>query len=71
MRLTKTYLYDICVGNFYNFHIYKITDAHKQIWYTASPVTHGGTRSADSIEELRKELEKQVEPLNRFLQKTR
>ena len=69
--ITKTYLYDITVGNFYNFRVYKVTDAHKRVYYIGEPVSHGGTKIADEIEELRKELEKQVEPLNRFLEKTK
>ena len=67
--IIKTYLYDITVGNFYNFHVYKVTDAHKQVYYIGEPVSHGGTKTADTIEKLKKELSKQIEPLKRHLEK--
>lgn len=69
--ITKTYLYDIIVGNFYRFKVYKIVDGIGQTFYTASPVSHGGTVIADTEKEIKPLLEKQVKPLNDFLAKTK
>lgn len=69
--IKKEYLHTICVGGFYNFNVYKVTDAGKQVWYIGEPVGHGGTKVADTEEELRAKLELQVEPLNNFLRRLR
>ena len=69
--ITKTYLHTTSVGGFYSFKIYEVVDAGGNVWYIGEPVGHGGTKVADTIEELRAKLELQVEPLNRFLSKTR
>lgn len=66
MKLTKNHLYNILVGQVYEFQIFEVIDAAKQIYYIGSPVGRGGTKTADTIEELRKKLELQVEPLNMF-----
>ena len=66
MKLTKTYLYNICVGNFYQFKVFEVVDAHYQIYYIGEPVGRGGTKLADTIEELRAKLETEVPLLNKY-----
>lgn len=66
MKLTKTYLYNICVGNFYQFRVFKVVDAHKQVYYIGDPVARGVTKLADTIEELREKLESEVYFLNKY-----
>ena len=66
MKITKNHLYNILVGQVYEFQIFEVIDAAKQKYYIGSPVGRGGTKTADTIEELHKKLEMQVEPLNRF-----
>lgn len=66
---TKTYLYTTCVGGFYQFNVYKVVDAAHQVYYIGSPVGHGGTRLADTEEDLKKQLEAEVPILNDFLSK--
>lgn len=58
-------------GDFYQFRIYKITDAAHQVYYVGNPVDHGGTKIADTEEELKKLLESEVPILNDFLAKVR
>lgn len=70
-KLSKEYLYTYSTGGFYQFHIYKITDAAHQVYYVGSPVTHGGTKLADTEEELKKLLDAEVPILNDFLSKVR
>lgn len=67
----KTFVKTICVGNFYNFCIYKITDSVGRIYYVAEPVLHGVTRTAENELELTKILERDVAPLNQFWSKVR
>ena len=66
MTITKNHLYNILVGGLYEFRIFEVIDAAKQKYYIGSPVGRGGTKTADTIEELQQKLEMQVEPLNRF-----
>lgn len=66
MKLTKTYLYNVCVGNFYQFRVFKVVDAHKQVYYIGDPVARGVTKLADTIEELREKLESEVYFLNKY-----
>ena len=71
MRITKEYLYNITVGDFYGFRVYKVTDAAKQVWYIGEPVDRGATKLGDTIEELREKLEAEVPILNKYLAKTK
>lgn len=71
MKLTKTQIDFWCFGGYYQFRIFKILDAHKQTYYTGEPVGHGGTKIADTLDELKVLLESEVEILNDFLRKTR
>lgn len=67
----KTFVEQVCVGNFYRYNIYKIVDGNWQIYYQAEPVGHGVTRLGETVEELHKILESDVEPLNRYYIKVR
>lgn len=67
MKLTKTYLYNVSVGGFYQFKIFEVIDAHKQVYYIGEPVDRGGTKLADTVEDLKKKLEAQVPLLNSFI----
>lgn len=71
MKLTKTYLYNITVGGFYYFNLFKIEDARHYVYYIGEPVDRGGTKLADTIEELRKKLETEVPLLNKYAGETR
>lgn len=71
MKLTKTYLYNITVGEFYGFRLYQVVDAQKNIYYIGEPVDRGATKTADTIKELREKLEAQVPLLNNFLRRVR
>lgn len=66
MGITKNHLYNIIVGDWYEFQIFEIIDARQQKYYMGTPVKRGVTRNADTLEELRQQLEMQVEPLNKF-----
>ena len=71
MKATKTQIDFWCIGGYYQYHIFKVVDGHKQVYYIAEPVQRGATRLADTLEELRIKLEKDVPVLNSFLQRTR
>lgn len=70
-KASKTYLYTYSTGGFYQFKIYRIEDAAHQVYYVGSPVGHGGTKLADTIEELLPQLDAEVPILNDFLSKVR
>lgn len=70
-KAKKEYLYNVIVGGFYSYQVYKITDAALQVYYVAHPVGHGGTVLADREEDIRPQLEKQAVILNDFLSKIR
>lgn len=67
----KTFVKTICVGNFYNFCIYKIVDFVGRTYYVAEPVLHGVTRCAETEEELVRILNADVAPLNAIQRRTR
>lgn len=69
MKLTKTYLYDYIAGGFYRFRVFKIEDAHHYVYFMGTPVSHGGTKIADSEAELKALLDAQVPVINDFLSK--
>ena len=66
---SKEFLYTYSAGGFYQFNVYKITDAAHQVYYAGHPVAHGGTQLADTEEELKALLDKEVPILNDFLSK--
>ena len=70
-EIMKTFIHTICVGNFYNYCVYKITDFVGQIYYVAEPITRGITRCCETEEGLIKMLEADVKPLNEFWMKVR
>lgn len=70
-KATKEFLYTYSTGGFYQFNIYKITDAAHQVYYIGSPLAHGATKLADTIEDLLKQLDSEVPILNDFLSKIR
>lgn len=70
-KVMKTFIKTICVGNFYNYCVYKITDAVGRTYYTAEPILHGATRTAETEEALKAMLEKDVGPINQFWQHVR
>lgn len=70
-KATKEFLYTIIVGDYYAFRIFKVTDAAHQIYYIGSPQGHGGTRIADTEDELKKLLAAEVPVLNDWLSKVK
>ncbi len=70
-KATKEFMYSIIVGDYYAFNVFRITDAAKQIYFVGSPQGHGGTRIADTEEELKKLLEAEVPIINDFLAKVK
>lgn len=67
----KQFIKTVCVGGYYCYCFYKITDFFGQTYFVAEPITHGVTRTADSEETLKVILERDVESLNKFWQKVR
>lgn len=68
----KTFVEQVCVGNFYRYNIYKIVDGNWQIYYQAESVDNKGvTRLAESVEELKRILEQDAIMLNRYYIKVR
>lgn len=70
-KVMKTFVHTICVGNFYNYCVYKITDFVGRTYYIAEPITRGITRCAETEEALKAALERDVAPLNQFWTKVR
>jgi len=66
MGATKTYLYDIIVGDFYVFKVFRIEDAAHQVYYVGERTNHGGTVLADKLEDIKPQLEAQVPLIKRF-----
>ena len=71
MKPSKTFLYNIIVGDFYLFRVFKIEDAAHQVYYVGERTNRGGTVIADMEEDIRPKLEAQVPLINRFLEKTK
>lgn len=71
MKLIKNYLYNICVGGFYQFKIFQVVDGQKQMYYIGEPVKDGVTNTAEKIEDLRKQLDAQVPLLNSFMRRVK
>ena len=68
----KTFVEQVCVGNFYRYNIYKIVDGNWQIYYQAESIGNKGvTRLAESVEELKRILEQDAIMLNRYYIKVR
>lgn len=60
----KEHIGCLITGNFYKYSAYKVTDAKGMTLYIAEPVGLGATRSAQSVEELKKILDSDVKMLN-------
>lgn len=58
--IKKEFVCSTILGDYYSWNIYKITDARNQIWFVAEPTIPSATRIADTIEELKGILEKDV-----------
>ena len=69
--MTKTYLYDIILGGFYTWRVFKIEDAHHQVYYVGERTNHGATVLADKEEDIKPQLERQIKWLNEFWAKIR
>lgn len=68
----KTFVEQVCAGNFYRYNIYKIVDGNWQIYYQAESIDDKGvTRLAESVEELKRILEQDAIMLNRYYIKVR
>ena len=71
MEITKNYLHNISVGNFFQFKVYKVIDARKEIYFIGEPMSIGVVRIADTEEKLKQILEKDVPRLIKWLERTR
>lgn len=69
--IQKILIDTVIVGDYYMFKRYKIIDGIGQVYYVASPVGRGGTRLADTLEDLMPQLEAEVPILNSFLKRVR
>lgn len=70
-KATKEFLRLIVVGNFYQFKLFKVTDAASQVYYIGERINRGGTVIGDTEADVQRQLEAQVPLINRFLEKTR
>lgn len=70
-KAKKEFMYSIIVGDYYAFKVFRVTDAAQQVYYIGSPQGHGGTRLADTEEELKKLLEAEVPIINDWLSKVK
>lgn len=60
-----------CFESYFQFKVFKITDAAHQVYYMGTPVTHGATKTANTLEELRKLIAAEIPIIKDFLTKTR
>lgn len=67
----KTFVKTIAIGGYYTYCVYKITDWVGRTYYCAEPVLHGVTRTAETEEELKRILERDLNPMNQFQQRVR
>ena len=68
--IIKTYLKTICIGNYYNYQIFEV-NAGGQMWFEATPITKGVTRTAENEQVLKIILENDAINMNKFWQKVR
>ena len=69
--MKKTYLYDIILGGFYRWRVFKIEDARHNVYYSGERTNHGATVLADKLEDIKPQLARQVKLINQFLKKTK
>ena len=61
----------IIVGDFFQFKLFKVTDAAHQVYYIGERTNRGGTVIGDTEEDVQKQLEAQVPLIKQFLEKTK
>ena len=66
MKLTKTQIDFWCFESYYQYKIFKVVDGHKQVYYIAEPVIPSATRLGDTLEELKKKVEKDIPLLIKY-----
>ena len=71
MIATKTEIDFWCFQRYYQYRIFKVVDGHKQEYYIAEPAIPSATRTADTLEELKVKLEKDVARLIMFKKRER
>lgn len=71
MKITKTQVDFWCFAGYYQYKIFKVVDAHKQVWYIAEPAIPSATRTADTLEELRAKVAADIPRLIRFRTRVR
>lgn len=70
-KVMKTFVKTICIGGFYNYCVYKITDFVGRTYYVAEPITRGATKTCETEEGLKAILERDVLEMNKFWSKVR
>jgi hypothetical protein len=70
-KATKEFLRLIIVGDFFQFKLFKVTDAAHQVYYIGERTNRGGTVIGDTEEDVQKQLEAQVPLIKQFLEKTK
>ena len=70
-KVTKEFLRLVIVGGLYQFKLFKVTDAARQVYYIGGRIDRGGTVIGDTVEDVERQLEAQVPLINRFLEKTK
>lgn len=60
MQATKTEIDFWCFEGYWQYRIFCVVDGHKQVFYLGEPKIPSATRIADSLEELRAKIEKDV-----------
>ena len=70
-KVTKEFLRLIIVGDFYQFKLFKVTDAAHQVYYIGGRIDRGGTVIGDTEQDVIKQLEAQVPILNLYSSRTR
>ena len=70
-KVTKELLRLIIVGDFYQFKLFKVTDAAHQVYYIGGRIDRGGTVIGDTEQDVIKQLEAQVPILNLYSSRTR
>lgn len=71
MQITKTQVDFWCFAGYYQYRIFKVVDAHKQVWYIAEPAIPSATRLADTLEELHAKVAADIPRLIKFRTRTR
>jgi len=60
MTASKTEIDFWCFAGYYQYRIFRVIDGHKQVYYIAEPAIPSATRIANTLEELKAVLEKDV-----------